>query len=91
MVRIGVRELRQNASRYLRHVKAGEIVEVTERGRLVARLVPPQGDDTPRARLLAEGRLLPAPAPWRLPEPIPMGAGEPGTDEVLGELRAERL
>jgi hypothetical protein len=41
MVRIGVRELRQQASRYLSRVKAGEIVEVTEWGHLVALLVPP--------------------------------------------------
>ncbi|MDT7703988.1 MAG: hypothetical protein QOJ30_6313, partial [Pseudonocardiales bacterium] len=34
--RIGVRELRQNASRYLALVKGGETVEVTERGELVA-------------------------------------------------------
>ena len=32
MERIGVRELRQHASRYLDRVKAGETVEVTERG-----------------------------------------------------------
>lgn len=42
MERIGVRELRQHATRYLSRVKAGETVEVTERGRLVALLVPPR-------------------------------------------------
>lgn len=31
MERIGIRELRQNASRYLAKVKTGETVEVTER------------------------------------------------------------
>ncbi|HVC23973.1 MAG TPA: type II toxin-antitoxin system prevent-host-death family antitoxin, partial [Candidatus Dormibacteraeota bacterium] len=35
MTRIGVRELRQHASRYLDEAKAGGRVEVTERGRLV--------------------------------------------------------
>ncbi|CAN5464561.1 hypothetical protein BH20ACT19_BH20ACT19_09750 [soil metagenome] len=35
---IGIRELRQNASRYLREVKRGETVEVTERGEPIARL-----------------------------------------------------
>jgi len=44
MLRIGVRELRQHASRYLAQVAAGESVEVTDRGRLVARLVPAGGD-----------------------------------------------
>lgn len=39
-VRAGIRELRQNLSRYVERVKAGETVEVTERGRLVAVLSP---------------------------------------------------
>jgi len=38
--RIGVRELRQHASRYLALVARGELVEVTDRGRPVAMLVP---------------------------------------------------
>jgi len=37
---VGVRELRQNLSRYLDRVKAGEPLIVTEHGREVARLVP---------------------------------------------------
>ncbi len=38
--RIGVRELRQHASRYLARVATGETIEVTDRGRPVALLVP---------------------------------------------------
>ncbi len=38
--RVGVRELRQNLSVYLERVKAGESLEVTERGQPVARLAP---------------------------------------------------
>jgi prevent-host-death family protein len=37
---VGVRELRQNLSRYLKRVKDGETLIVTVRGREVARLVP---------------------------------------------------
>jgi len=37
---VGVRELRQNLSRYLDRVKAGEDLVVTEHGREVARLLP---------------------------------------------------
>ncbi len=44
MDRIGVRELRQHASRYLRRVASGETIEVTDRGRAVARLVPVSAD-----------------------------------------------
>jgi prevent-host-death family protein len=45
MHRIGVRELRQHASRYLALVARGERVEVTDRGRPIAMLVPVRGSD----------------------------------------------
>jgi prevent-host-death family protein len=44
MDRIGVRELRQHASRYLARVASGETIEVTDRGRAVALLVPTHQD-----------------------------------------------
>lgn len=44
MIGIGVRELRQHASRYLARVAAGETLQVTDRGRPVALLVPWVGD-----------------------------------------------
>jgi prevent-host-death family protein len=56
MQRIGVRELRQHASRYLALVARGERIEVTDRGRPVAMLVPVRGelwDD-----LLTSGRVI---------------------------------
>ncbi len=37
---IGIRELRQQASKHLRDVERGETIEVTDRGRPVALLVP---------------------------------------------------
>jgi len=37
---VGVRELRQNLSKYLTRVKEGESLVVTERGDEVARLIP---------------------------------------------------
>lgn len=42
--RVGVRALKQNASEVLARVKTGETIEVTERGRPVARLTPIQSD-----------------------------------------------
>ena len=56
MKSIGVRELRQRASEFLREVERGEVVEVTAHGRLVARLVPVKGAGR-RALLVAGGRL----------------------------------
>ncbi len=91
MERIGVRELRQHASRFLRRVKAGETVEVTERGVLVALLVPPHPASGARERLLASGRLIPADAPLRLPRRVSALPGTPDTEAILDELRADRL
>lgn len=38
---VGIRELKNNLSRYIRHIEAGERVVVTAHGRVVADLVPP--------------------------------------------------
>jgi prevent-host-death family protein len=56
MLRIGIRELRQHASRYLALVARGERIEVTDRGRPVAVLVPVQGQLW--GDLLANGRIV---------------------------------
>lgn len=57
MERIGVRELRQHASRYLARVASGETLEVADRGRPVALLVPVGSDEW--QALLASGRIRP--------------------------------
>lgn len=57
MERIGVRELRQHASRYLARVASGETLEVTDRGRPVAMLVPVRSDEW--QQLLSSGRVVP--------------------------------
>lgn len=56
---VGIRELRQNLSAYVRRVRDGEHFVVTERGRPVGRLVPLVEDEDPVARLVAEGKLKP--------------------------------
>lgn len=52
-----MRELRQYASRYLARVAKGEAIEVTDRGRPVARLVPVPSGESALAELLRSGRL----------------------------------
>jgi antitoxin (DNA-binding transcriptional repressor) of toxin-antitoxin stability system len=94
MTRIGIRELRQNASRYLTLVKGGQTVEVSERGVLVALLVPPEAPRTTRDRLVATGRLIPALSPTgrlRSPRPVPVGPDEPTNQQLLDAERTERL
>lgn len=45
MSHVGVRELKNGLSRYLKRVQEGEEIVVTERGRSVARLVPVNGSN----------------------------------------------
>src|ERR1700753_1407459 len=61
--RIGVRELRQHASLYVDLAEKGYTVDITNRGRLVARLVPVQEPESPLERLFAAGILGPAEDP----------------------------
>lgn len=87
---IGVRELRQNASRYLREVKRGETVEVTERGEPIARLIPIPKQESNRERMIAEGRLRPATGDLRdLGPPLEPKPGEPLPSEILEQMRAD--
>lgn len=93
MGKVGVRELRQNLSRYLAEVKEGESFVVTERGREVARLSPSGPADSPLARLVAErGATMPRADLLTLARSsnTPPATGPPSL-EVLDELREERL
>jgi antitoxin (DNA-binding transcriptional repressor) of toxin-antitoxin stability system len=53
---VGVRELRQNLSVYLRCVKAGHSLDVKERGQRVAVLAPVSARASALDRLVAAGR-----------------------------------
>ncbi len=87
--RVGVRELRQNLSVYLRRVKAGETLEVTEQGIPVGLLAPlPARRLTRLEQLIESGAAKPASGSLAdLPAPPP--ARERPLSEVLGELRDE--
>ncbi len=87
---VGVRELRQNLSVYLRRVRAGEALEVTDRGRPVAMLVPLTKPSTAVERLIASGRAAPSEG-----DLIELGAPSGRVSERLSEAleneREERL
>lgn len=88
MERIGVRELRQNASKYLKRVEAGETIEVSDRGRPVARIVPIglTGWD----RLVAEGRVRHGEGdPRQLPDLIAPAPGVPLPSQLVSQGRQE--
>ncbi len=88
--RVGVRELRQNLSVYLKRVAAGETLEVTERGRGVAILAPLPEASTPLGRLVVSGRAE-APLGDLLELGPPDGPVSTRLSEALMDERAERL
>lgn len=86
---VGVRELRQNLSKYLLRVKEGETLRVTERGRVVASLGPVPERAHALSRLIADGRIAPARLELEdLGSPIEVSS-EGSATEALEELRAE--
>ena len=89
MTTVGIRELRQRASELLRRVEAGEVFEVTDRGRPVAVLGPlPAGAALDRLR--ASGELAAASADLDdLPEPLALRAGQEAPSSVLAGLRRD--
>lgn len=74
MTSTGIRELKDNLSRYIRRIEAGERIAITAHGRVVAELVPPgaktKGGDLSRFdELIAAGVIRP-----------PLEAGDPTED-----------
>ena len=63
---VGTRELKNRLSEYLRRVKAGETIIITERGKPVGQIMPIQVDLTSRLKKLVEAGVV----EWN-GEPVP--------------------
>src|ERR1700731_1528264 len=90
--RIGIRELRQHASVYVDLAEKGQTVDITNRGRLVAQLVPAKEPESPLERLIAAGIIEPAEEPGNLldVDPLPpLPPGKPTATEILLQMREE--
>lgn len=85
MGRVGIRALQQNASAVVARAAAGEVVEITDRGRPVARLVP-LGEGILSS--LAVGARAARRRVSDLPPPLPATPGQPSLGELLREARA---
>ena len=88
MVTVGIRALKQNASRVVARAAAGEVVTITDRGRPVAQLVPVPGGQV--AALIASGRARPAKSSLAaLGAPSDGDAEQPVLSQVVATMRDE--
>lgn len=86
MQSIGVRELRQHASRWLERVRQGESFQVTDRGRPVAMLIP-LASMSVLDRMAAAGEVTPATGSVLDVEPLATERGSPSASDILREMR----
>jgi antitoxin (DNA-binding transcriptional repressor) of toxin-antitoxin stability system len=86
---VGVAELRQNLSRYLRRVEQGERLLVTDRNRAIAELGPPPSTGSALDRLIADGKVS-RPLRRGLPGAIQMAGDPHALSRALDEIRGER-
>ncbi|MGH2906795.1 MAG: type II toxin-antitoxin system Phd/YefM family antitoxin [Solirubrobacterales bacterium] len=89
MNRVGVAELRQNLSKYLRMVEEGESLVVTDHNVPVARLGPLEGPKSRIDELIAQGRLIPPRKTGPLPRPLSIPGEANAASKALEELRNE--
>lgn len=88
---VGVAELRQNLSVYLRKIAAGERFVVTDRNRPVAMLGPVPSAESRLDQLIAEGKVKPPKRRGPLPKPMKMDLGDPeALTRALEEVRGYR-
>ena len=91
---VGIKELNNHLSEYVRLAASGETVLVTNRDRVVAEIGPPRktGDplvDNPQlAEMVRKGELTPATKPWN--GPPPSGPPVMTLAEVLRGLEEDR-
>jgi prevent-host-death family protein len=88
---VGVRELRQNLSVYLRRVTAGEVLKVTEHGRPVAILSALSEAESPLEVLTTTGRASAPKGDLLALSPPRKRRGKMRVSEALRRTREERL
>lgn len=87
MDQIPIRALNQDTAGVLARVERGEVVEITNRGRPIARIVP-IGDDS-LADLIAAGVVLPPTMSGPIPMPTVPAEGAADAGDLLTALRDE--
>jgi len=88
---VGVRELRQNLSKYLRRVATGRTLRVLDRGNPVAVLAPLPEETGGLDRLIQAGKAIPAEGDLAAIKPLPRTRSGSSLNDFLDDLREERL
>ena len=93
MLTVGITELRRHLSRYVGRVKAGESIEITERGEPIAMMTPVAGSESVRERLILEGKLIERKHPPDVSKikRVPPKPGVPLPSELLQMDREDRV
>ncbi len=86
---VGVGELRQNLSRYLRRIERGEHLVITDRNRPVAELRPLPRAGSPLDRLVGE-RVVSPPRRRDLPGGLELDGDVRALSRALEDVRDER-
>jgi prevent-host-death family protein len=86
---VGVAELRQNLSVYLRRVGKGERLIVTDRNRPVAELGPAPSTGPDLDRLIAEGKVS-HPLRSGLPKALDLTGDPEALSRALDDIRGDR-
>lgn len=87
MEQVAVRTLNQRTTDVIARVEGGEVVEITNRGRPVARIVPVTSD--PMADLVADGIALPPTVAGPIPMPVLASEPESESGALVSALRDE--
>lgn len=87
MESIPIRTLNQDTAGVLARVERGGTVEITNRGRVIARIVPVTA--SPLMDLIASGAVVPPSVNGPIPMPTLVASGGADGGELLSDLRDE--
>jgi prevent-host-death family protein len=84
---VSIRMLNQETSKVLARVKRGEEITLTDRGQVIARIVPAHAG--PLDQLISTGRVHPATLHGPAPRPVIPIHGGPEAGTLLQRMRAD--
>ena len=90
--KVAIRELQQHASRVIRELAEAEVTaEITNRGTVIARLIPVSPAERAMAEMVERGELIPARSPGGLVgwKPLPAREDDVSVSDAIVAMREE--